>query len=140
MFQTLIAALQYLFQRKACQFSMKVVGPRIWNKIPNTIKYARTLSTLNICRATNGTWFYLGGGGGLNSSNIIEIAEYKNPFNILLCWFIYLFSGCRMAPTYIIYSMVYSLPHYLITSRGALQSITDSFLHPWAVYTLYYVI
>ena len=30
----------------------------------------------------------------------------------------------------LIYSMVYSLPHYLITSSGALQSITDSFLHP----------
>ena len=40
----------------------------------------------------------------------------------------------------LIYSMVYSLPHYLITSSGALQSLTDSFPHPWAVYTLHFVI
>ena len=50
-------------------------------------------------------WGGGGGGGGLNSSNIIEIAEYKNPFNILLCWFIYLFSGCRMAPTNIFHGL-----------------------------------
>ena len=33
------------FKRKSCQLSMKVVGHRIWNKIPNPIKHARTLST-----------------------------------------------------------------------------------------------